>query len=111
MYGSWTEIQYNWDFLGFIWDLWDVLTVHITSLVDAIRILALVRLARPSMLIVPTVLVWISFKFVSPESKFNEFEPCLKSAKNRFQLSAGINIETLDTILSGTNHIWAAFQI
>ena len=28
--------------------------------------------------------------------------------KNRFQLSAGINLETLNTILSGTNHIGAA---
>ena len=24
--------------------------------------------------------------------RFNEFEPCLKSAKNRFQLSAGLNL-------------------
>ena len=79
--------------------------MHITSLVDAIRILALVRLARPSMLIVPTVLVWKPFKFLSPESKFNEFEQRLKSAKNRFQLSDGLNHKTLNTILSGTNHI------
>ena len=28
-----------------------------------------------------------------------------KSAKTRFELSAGINLETFDTILSGTNHI------
>ena len=40
--------------------------------------------------------------------EFNEFEPCLKSLKDRFQLSAGLNLETLNTILSGTNHIWAA---
>ena len=40
--------------------------------------------------------------------EFNEFEPCLKSPKDRFQLSAGLNFETLNTILSGTNHIWAA---
>ena len=39
------------------------------------------------------------------ESEFNEFEPCLKSAKNRFQLSAGLNLETLNTILRGTNRI------
>ena len=39
-----------------------------------------------------------------PESEFNEFEPRLKSAKNRFQLSAGLNLETLNTILSGTHH-------
>ena len=71
MYGGWTEIAVYWEFfLGFIWDLWDVLTVHITSLVDAIRILALVRLARPSMLIVPTVLVWIPFKFLSKGYKY-----------------------------------------
>ena len=30
-----------------------------------------------------------------------EFEPRLKSAKTRFQLSAGVNLETLNTILSG----------
>ena len=34
-----------------------------------------------------------------------EFEPRLKSAKARFQLSAGVNLETLNTILSGTNHV------
>jgi len=28
------------------------------------------------------------------ESEFNEFEPRLKSAKNRFQLNAGLNLET-----------------
>ena len=39
------------------------------------------------------------------ESDFNEFEPRLKSAKNRFQLSAGLNLETLNTNLSETNHI------
>ena len=38
-------------------------------------------------------------------SEFNEFEPPLKSAKNRFQLSASLNLEKLNTILSGTNHI------
>ena len=45
------------------------------------------------------------FNFWEPESEFNEFEPRLKSAKNRFQLSAGLNLETLNTILSGTNSI------
>ena len=44
----------------------------------------------------------------NPES---EFEPRLKFAENRFLLSAGLNLETLNTILSGTNHIWAASQI
>ena len=42
------------------------------------------------------------------ESKFNEFESRLKSPKNRFQLSAGFNLETLIKILSGTNQILAA---
>ena len=28
-----------------------------------------------------------------------------KSAKTRFKFSAGLNLETFDTILSGTNHI------
>ena len=39
------------------------------------------------------------------ESEFNEFEPRLKSAKKRFQLSACFNLETLNTILSETKHI------
>ena len=38
-------------------------------------------------------------------SEFNEVEPRLKSAKNWFQLSAGLNLEQLNTILCGTNHI------
>ena len=37
----------------------------------------------------------------SAESELNEFEPRIESAKNRFQLSAGLNLETLNTILSG----------
>ena len=40
--------------------------------------------------------------FKLPESEFNDFEPRLK---NRFQLSAGLIFETLNTILSGTNQI------
>ena len=40
-----------------------------------------------------------------PESVFNEFEKRLKSTKNRFQLNAGLNLKTLNTILSGTNPI------
>ena len=40
-----------------------------------------------------------------PVSEFNEFKPRLKSPKNRFQLSAGLNLEKLNTILSETNHI------
>ena len=39
---------------------------------------------------------------MKPVSEFNEFEPCLKSAKNRFRLSIGLNLETLNTILSKT---------
>ena len=35
----------------------------------------------------------------------NEFEPRLKSAKKGFQLSNGLNLESLNKILSGTNHI------
>ena len=49
------------------------------------------------------LLMWI--RILDSESEFNEFEPRLKSAKNRFQLSAGLNLETLNTILSGTNHV------
>ena len=41
-------------------------------------------------------------------SEFNEFKPRLKAPKNRFQLSAGLNLEKCNTILSETNHIWAA---
>ena len=39
------------------------------------------------------------------ESEFNEFEPRLKSAKKWVQLRAGLNLEKLNTILNGTNHI------
>ena len=35
------------------------------------------------------------FTIFKTESEFNEFEPRLKSAKNRFQLSAGFNLEKL----------------
>ena len=42
---------------------------------------------------------------LTPEMEFKEFEPRFKSAKTRFKLSAGLNLETFDTILSGTNHI------
>jgi len=40
-----------------------------------------------------------------PEMEFKEFEPRFKSTKTRFKLSAGLNLETFDTILSETNHI------
>ena len=38
-----------------------------------------------------------------PVSEFNEFEPRLKSSKNRFQLSAGLNLKKFNIILSGIN--------
>ena len=44
-------------------------------------------------------------------SEFNKSKPRLKFPKNQFQLIAGLNLEKLNTILSGTNHIWAAAQI
>ena len=43
--------------------------------------------------------------FSKLEMEFKEFEPRFKSAKTRFKLSAGLNLETFDTSLSGTNHI------
>ena len=42
--------------------------------------------------------------FDNTEMEFKEFEPRFKYAKTRFKLSAGLNLETFDTILSGTNH-------
>ena len=42
---------------------------------------------------------------IKPESEFNEFAQRPKSAKNRVELSAGFDLETWNTILSGTNHI------
>ena len=46
-----------------------------------------------------------NFKFMNSEMEFKEFGPRFKSAKTRFKLSAGLNLETFDTILSGTSHI------
>ena len=40
-----------------------------------------------------------------PEMEFKEFEPRFKSVKAQVKFSAGLNLETFDTILSGTNHI------
>ena len=37
--------------------------------------------------------------------EFNEFKPRLKSHKNQFQLSAGLNLEKLNTSLSETKQI------
>ena len=34
--------------------------------------------------------------FVDPETEFNEFEPRLKSIKNRFQLSVDLNLENIE---------------
>ncbi len=42
---------------------------------------------------------WLNYLF--PVSEFNEFKLRLKSPKNRFQLSTGLNLEKLNTILSG----------
>ena len=42
----------------------------------------------------------IESNYIISESEFNKFEPRLKSAKNRFQLSTGLNLETLNTIFS-----------
>ena len=47
----------------------------------------------------------LNYLIMSSESKFNEFESRLKSPKKRVQLS--LNLETLNTILSGTNNNWA----
>ena len=33
-----------------------------------------------------------------PEMEFKEFEPRFKTAKTRFKFSAGLNLETFDTI-------------
>ena len=45
------------------------------------------------------------FEISPSEMEFKEFEPRFKSAKTRFKLSAGLNLETFDTNLGGTNHI------
>ena len=39
--------------------------------------------------------------------EFKEVEPRFKSAKTLFKLSAGLNLETFNTILIGTNHTLA----
>ena len=46
-----------------------------------------------------------SYRRSGPEMEFKEFEPRLKSAKTHIKLSAGLNLETFDKILSETNHI------
>jgi len=44
-------------------------------------------------------------KVINPVSEFNELKPPMKSPKNRFQLSSGLSIKNLNTILSGTNYV------
>ena len=53
-----------------------------------------------------TYSITVSETRINPVFEFNEFKPRLKFTKNRFQLSVGLNLEKLNTILSGTNHIW-----
>ena len=47
----------------------------------------------------------VVFLWIKPEMEFKEFDPLFKSAKTWFKLGAGLNLKTLDSILSGTNHI------
>ena len=54
---------------------------------------------------IPYYIYYIDYLDREPLSEFNEFEPRLKSAKNRSQLSAGLNLENLNTIINGTNNI------
>ena len=42
---------------------------------------------------------------INPEAEFKEFKSRLKSAKTRFKLSAGLDLETFYTILSETTII------
>ena len=49
--------------------------------------------------------LFLLWKLSRPEMELKEFEPRFKSAKTRFKFSAGLNLETFDTILSRTNHI------
>ena len=50
------------------------------------------------------------FESWKPEAEFIEFKPRLWIAKNRFQLNTGSNLETLNTISSGTNHDLFKFE-
>ena len=52
-----------------------------------------------------SLLVWQAKDIMDPEMEFKEFEPRFKSAKIRFKFSAGLNLETFDRFLSGTDHI------
>ena len=44
-------------------------------------------------------------QIILPEAEFKEFQPRRWIAQNRFQLSEYPNLETLNTIASGTNQI------
>ena len=50
-------------------------------------------------------LITYETQFRKPEMEFKEFVPRFKSDKTRFKFSAGLNLETFDTILSRTNQI------
>ena len=56
------------------------------------------------MLVILVKLVLKVTIIIHTEFEFNEFELRLKSAKDRIQLSAGLNLETTNMILSGTIH-------
>ena len=45
------------------------------------------------------------------KAELKEFKSRRWTAKNWFQLSAGSNLETLNTISSETNHVWAVYWI
>ena len=65
------------------------------------------NLSEPKLPLDVRWLIWINSKWnTRPVSEFNEFKPSLKSPKNRFQLSTGLNLEKLNTIFSGTNNIY-----
>ena len=59
-----------------------------------------------------SIFIWCCLmQKVFPESEFIEFKPRLKSAKYLFLLSASLNFITLNTILSGTNHIKPSLKL
>ena len=76
-----------------------------------IRYLYKCRLLEPQFFLKSVLRMQINWNFnvkryvKTSEMEFKEFKPRFKSAKTRFKLSAGLNLETFDTILSGTNHI------
>ena len=46
----------------------------------------------------------------SRQAEFKVFKPLCWTAKYLFQKSAGSNLETINTISNGTNHVWDAAQ-